>query len=120
MKGGIYRRDEGRQNLKAPRKLDVLIKFYKETISNTKISHRTRMSAAARLDDLYARHLLMEEKAAARKERYEARAAAQRGREGGIPAQESALDTSEDARLDAVFGSLLRRKVGDADTDTAE
>lgn len=106
--------------MKIPRKLDVLIKFYKETISNTKVSHRTRMSAAARLDDLYARHLLMQEKTAQRLERAELRALAQRTQEGGIPVQESASEESElseNERLDAVFSSILGSKGAD-DTDS--
>ena len=104
--------------MKVPRKLDPLIKFFKETISNDKVSFRTRMEAARRLDDIYARHLLMAEKTAARLERAEARSLAQRTQEGAIPAQETASEESElseDARFDAVFGSLLRGKVGSTD-----
>lgn len=104
--------------MKVPRKLDVLIKFYKQTISNERISHRTRMSAAIRLDEIYGRFALLHEKAAARKERYEARATAQREPGGANAAQETApeeSELSEDARLDAVFGPILNRKGKDSD-----
>lgn len=109
--------------MKVPRKLDPLIRFFKETISNDKVSLRTRMSAAVRLDDIYARHALMEEKAAARKERSELRATAQREPGGANAAQETASEANglnEDEAISSVFGSLLRGRVGDADTDTAE
>lgn len=101
--------------MKIPRKLDVLIKFYKQTIANDKVSFRTRMSAAARLDDLYARHALMYEKAEMRKERAELRATAQRTQEGGIPAQESPLEMNETETMDAVFGSILNGERDKAD-----
>lgn len=111
--------------MKVSRKMDPLIKFFKQVISNDKISIRTRISAATRLDDLYARHLLMEEKAAARKERAEAKAAAQRGQEGANATQETPSEESrlnDDERLDAVFSSILNGgKVVSTDADdTAE
>lgn len=105
--------------MKIPRKMDTLVRFYKQTISNERISHRTRMQAAARLSEIYERAELLHEKNAARKERYEARETAQREPGGANAAQETPLEVgeTEDEKLASVFGSLLRGKVGNADTE---
>lgn len=96
--------------MKISRKMDALVRFFKQVVSDPKLGMRTRMEAAKRLDSIYERAELLHEKAAARKERYEARATAQRTQEGGIPAPESPLEMNETETMDAVFGSILNGK----------
>lgn len=109
--------------MKVSRKMDALVRFYKQTISNERISHRTRMQAAARLSEIYERAELLHEKNAARAERAELRAAAQREPGGAVPAQESPSEVSElneDEAISSVFGSLLRGKVVSSDDTDSE
>ena len=97
------------------RRYAELIRFYKSTIANPKLTMRVRLSAAQRLDDIYSRHEWAEQLALRRKDRIEAAAEAQRLQESGIPPQESAAQrqAQEDAReveeVQAVFGRLLNR-----------
>jgi hypothetical protein len=58
------------------RKTHDLTRFFRQTINNPKLSIRTRMQAASRLDDLLARHELAAQHDAARKERSDVRALA--------------------------------------------
>jgi hypothetical protein len=67
--------------VKVSRKYDALVKFLKETVANERMSINTRMSAATKLDSIYARHEEREEKEAIRKERAEARVR----KEAGLP-----------------------------------
>jgi hypothetical protein len=99
------------------RKYQELVRFWKATISNPRVSHRVRMSAAQRLDDLYRRHEFYEQQAIARKDRAEARALSQQGQEGAVPLQESAsvmqetdAVSSEDERIASVFNNILNGK----------
>lgn len=101
--------------MKVPRKLDVLIKFYKQTISNEKISHRVRMQAAERLSGIYTAHMIQAEKAAARKAKAEARALAQQGQHRAILPQESNVQANDDEKIASIFNSLLSPKGGSAD-----
>jgi len=81
------------------------------------------MQAAQRLSEIYTAYMIQAEKAAARKERAELRAVAQRESGGGIPAQETLSEVSElteDERLDAVFGKLLNGKVVSTDDPDSE
>jgi hypothetical protein len=111
--GGGYRHKKGHDMaVKVPRKMDTLIRFFKEVIANDKMSIRVRMQAAQRLDDLYSRH----EMAASRKERSELRKKA--GQEAVVPtdeankideALESELSEEEQERLreERIFRDIL-------------
>ena len=56
------------------REYGELTEFLRKTVANPKATVKLRMQAATRLDDLFARHEMLEEKAAARAERRELRA----------------------------------------------
>lgn len=70
------------------RKYSVLTRFYRETIHNPRISHRVRMQAAARLDDLLARHEQAVQQAEARKGRAELRSLAEQSRLAPVEAEQ--------------------------------
>jgi hypothetical protein len=94
--------------------MDTLIRFFKQVMSDPQVGMRTRMEAAKRLDDLYARHMIAAEKAAMRKERSEARSLSAQGQGGTLPPQESTSDMQgtgeqmdQDRRIAFVFDNIL-------------
>ena len=89
-----------------------VIAFLKQTVKNPKASLRLRMSAAERLDDIFARHQADEERALQRKERSETRKTeATKGTP--IPAEETTIEQTpeelaEQQERDAINALLGR------------
>ncbi len=98
------------------RRYQELVRFWKQTLTNSKVSHRVRMSAAQRLDDLYRRHEFYEQQAESRKAKAETLAAMAHGQEGAIAPQESVSErlareqALESERMQEVFSSILAPK----------
>lgn len=94
------------------RKYSLLLKFFKDVISNPALSMRTRLQAAARLDGILERNERAHELEAARKERAAARAVTLQPVQ---PAQEEAIAPTEapsepapdDGPFKAVYAELF-------------
>lgn len=76
------------------RKYAELVRFYKQTVSNSKASLRVRMSAAQQLNSIYSRHEFYVLEALRRKDRAESRAESVRQQDGALERQDSPEEMS--------------------------
>jgi hypothetical protein len=90
------------------REYGELTEFLRKTVANPKATVKLRMQAATRLDDLFARHEMLEEKAAARAERRELRAL---GLNAPIPRKKGEETTVEETVAQTPSPEELRRNL---------
>jgi hypothetical protein len=86
-----------------------VIAFLKQTVKNPKASLRMRMSAAQRLDDIFARHMEAEERETIRQERADARAL---GIKSGAPVQQ--VPEPDDTPVELSATDLERQRIDTA------
>jgi hypothetical protein len=103
------------------RRYDVLTKFLKEMIVNSK-SDKVRMQAAERLDGIYARHEQYEQQALQRKHRADIRALATQEQQGATDASQPLSQNHEQepkSQVDIENFLKLIKKRPEPSTDAA-
>ena len=90
-----------------------VIAFLKQTVKNPKASLRLRMSAATRLDEIFARHMEAEERETIRQERTEAKKI--EARKGTpIPAEETSAGETPESTSELSSEDIERVMINEA------